>query len=99
MRESLDMMAKGVINPTAMITHVGGLDAVIDATLHLGEIPGGKKLIYTHISLPLTAIEDFGKQDTPFFRGLAELANKTGGFWSAEAEKFLLENAPPIGLI
>jgi threonine dehydrogenase-like Zn-dependent dehydrogenase len=42
MRESLDMMAKGIINPTAMITHVGGLDAVVEATLHLDEIPAAR---------------------------------------------------------
>ena len=96
MRESLAMMAKGIINPTAMITHVGGLDAVIDATLHLDEIPGGKKLIYTHISMPLTAIDDFGKIDSPLFKGLAEITGRSGGFWNAEAEKYLLANATPI---
>ncbi len=96
MRESLEMMAKGQITPTAMITHVGGLDAVIDATLRLDQIPGGKKLIYTHISMPLTAIDDFDKQDSPLFRGLAEITKRSGGFWSAEAEKYLLANAAPI---
>jgi threonine dehydrogenase-like Zn-dependent dehydrogenase len=97
MRESLDMMAKGIINPAAMITHVGGLDSVIDATLHLDEIPGGKKLIYTHISMPLTAIDDFDKTDSPLFSGLAGITKRSGGFWNAEAEKYLLENAAPIG--
>ncbi len=97
MRESLDMMAKGQINPTAMITHVGGLDSVIDATIHLDEIPGGKKLIYTHVSMPLTAIDDFDKIDSPLFKGLAEITKRSGGFWNAEAEKFLLANATPIG--
>lgn len=96
MRESLDMMAKGLINPTAMITHVGGLDSVIDATIHLDEIPGGKKLIYTHVSMPLTAIDDFDKIDSPLFKGLAEITKKSGGFWNAEAEKYLLANATPI---
>jgi L-sorbose 1-phosphate reductase len=61
MREALAMMAAGKINPAAMITHIGGLDAVIDTTKRLPEIPGGKKLIYTNISLPLTAIDDFEK--------------------------------------
>ena len=97
MRESLDMMAKGQINPTAMITHVGGLDSVIDATIHLDEIPGGKKLIYSHVSMPLTAIDDFDKIDSPLFKGLAEITKKSGGFWNAEAEKYLLDNATPIG--
>ena len=96
MRESLDMMAKGLINPTAMITHVGGLDSVIDATIHLDEIPGGKKLIYTHVSMPLTAIDDFDKIDSPLFKGLAEITKRSGGFWNAEAEKYLLANATPI---
>jgi hypothetical protein len=97
MRESLDMMAKGKINPTAMITHIGGLDSVVDATLNLPNIPGGKKLIYTHISMPLTAIDDFDKIDDPLFSALAKITQANGGFWSAEAEKYLLKNGNPIG--
>jgi hypothetical protein len=92
------MMSKGIINPTSMITHVGGLDSVVNATLHLPEIPGGKKLIYTHISMPLTAIDDFaalGATD-PFFKDLADITAKSGGFWCAEAEKYLLSHGKPI---
>jgi L-sorbose 1-phosphate reductase len=98
MREALAMMSAGRINPAAMITHIGGLDAVIDTTLGLPEIPGGKKLIYTHISLPLTAIDDFerhGKKD-PCFRQLHEILKKNDFIWSAEAEKYLLEHARRI---
>jgi hypothetical protein len=29
-----------------MITHIGGMDAVIDTTLNFPQMPGGKKLIY-----------------------------------------------------
>lgn len=98
MRESLDMMAAGLINPTAMITHVGGLDSAIEATLNLPSIPGGKKLIYTHVSMPLTAIDDFEKlgETDKFFAELASITKQNGGFWCAEAEKYLLENAKPI---
>ncbi|NLD88322.1 MAG: zinc-binding dehydrogenase, partial [Clostridiales bacterium] len=42
--ESLDMMASGTIDPSSMVTHIGGLGAVIDTTLNLPNIPGGKKL-------------------------------------------------------
>ena len=42
-----------------MVTHIGGLNAVVDTVLNLPQIPGGKKLIYNHIDLPLTAIDDF----------------------------------------
>ena len=62
MREALRMIAEGKLNPSGMITHVGGLDAVAEATVNLPSIPGGKKLIYTHIAMELTAIEDFAKK-------------------------------------
>lgn len=96
MRESLDMMARGLINPVSMITHVGGLDAVVNATLNLPKIPGGKKLVYTHISMPLTAIDDFSKSDDPVLQEIAKITDKNGGFWSAAAESYLLAHGKPI---
>lgn len=98
MREALEYAAEGKIDPSILVTHIGGLDAAKEATLNLPKIPGGKKLIYTHISLPLTAIADFaekGKTD-PLFSHLAELCARSGGLWSPEAEKYLLEHAPAI---
>ncbi len=92
MRESLKLMEEGKINPAAMITHVGGLDAAVQATLHLPEIKGGKKLIYTGIEMPLTAIADFaeaGKKD-PFFAELDAVCRRHNNLWNAEAEKLLL---------
>ena len=93
MRECLAMMADGKINPAILVTHIGGIDSVIDATMNLPTIPGAKKLIYTGIDLPLTAISEFeekGKTD-PFFAKLHELTKKTG-LWNLEAEKFILEH-------
>ncbi|MCL2821409.1 MAG: zinc-binding dehydrogenase [Oscillospiraceae bacterium] len=92
MLESLSMMGSGLINPAAMITHVGGLDSVIDTTLNLPKIPGGKKLIYTGISMPLTAIDDFATSKNPVLLEIASIINKNNGLWCAEAEKYLLEN-------
>ena len=94
MLESLSMMAKGEINPSSMITHIGGLNCVPETTKNLPSIPGGKKLIYTNIDLPLTAIDDFahlGETD-PFFARLAEICEKNHGLWCAEAEAYLLAN-------
>ena len=96
MIESLAMMAAGKLNPVSMITHVGGLDSVVHTTMELDKIPGGKKLVYTHKQMPLTAIADFaekGKAD-PFFATLATLC--AGGLWSKAAEDYLLANAPNI---
>lgn len=61
LREAIAMMNAGKLNPSVMVTHVGGLDACAETTMNLPKIPGGKKLIYTHISLPLTAIADFAE--------------------------------------
>ncbi len=96
--EALDMMSRGLINPSAMVTHIGGLDAAVETTLNLPQIPGGKKLIYTHISMPLTAIADFaelGKTD-PVFAELAKICEANNGLWSAEAERYLLAHAKSI---
>jgi threonine dehydrogenase-like Zn-dependent dehydrogenase len=94
MREALALMSKGRINPASMITHIGGLDAVVNATLNLPRIPGGKKLIYTAISMELTALDALrakGAADPRFLR-LAEITERNNGLWSVEAERFLLEN-------
>jgi len=97
MEEALSMMSEG-LDPAGLVTHIGGLDAVIDTTSHLPGIPGGKKLIYTNISLPLTALTEFeekGKLD-PLFRQLAALTHKTEGIWNPEAEEYLIRNGNPI---
>jgi threonine dehydrogenase-like Zn-dependent dehydrogenase len=98
MVEALDMMAKGRLNPVAMITHVGGLDAVARTTIELDKIPGGKKLIYTHKKLDLVAIADFAERGKvePFYAELARLAAAHGGLWSKDAEDYLLAHAPAI---
>ncbi|MCL2084416.1 MAG: zinc-binding dehydrogenase [Oscillospiraceae bacterium] len=96
MREALEMMAEGKIDPAAMVTHVGGLDAVIHTTLNLPEIPGGKKLIYNQISMPLTAIADFPKLEDPLFAELSRLTERSGGLWSLECERYLLQNGRPL---
>jgi threonine dehydrogenase-like Zn-dependent dehydrogenase len=98
MRESLKLMSEGKINPAVMITHIGGLDAVVETTLNLPNISGGKKLIYTNISMPLVSLfrlGELGKKDK-FFAGLHEIVTGNNYIWSLEAEKYLLENAKPI---
>jgi threonine dehydrogenase-like Zn-dependent dehydrogenase len=98
MIESLSMMEKKLIDPSVMVTHVGGLDCAIHTILNLPKIPGGKKLIYTNISLELTAISDFaekGKTDS-MFAELDKLVKANNGLWCAKAEKYLLANAKPL---
>ena len=98
MRESLKLMGEGKINPAIMITHVGGLDAVVNTTLNLPQIPGGKKLIYTNISMPLVSLYKLGElgKNDKFYAKLHEIVSKNDYIWSFEAEKYLLLNAKPI---
>ena len=97
MIEALDLMSKG-LDPAGLVTHIGGLNAVIEATNHLPEIPGGKKLVYTHIEMPLTPIADFAKlgETNEVYKQLAIICDRNNGLWSVEAEKYLLENADKL---
>lgn len=97
MKEALALISKG-FDLAGIITHVGGLDAVISTTLNLPSIHGGKKLMYTHLSMPLTAIADFeekGKKE-PLFAELDKLCKANNGLWNLEAEKFLMANGTKL---
>lgn len=93
MQESLILSAKGKINPSFMITHIGGLQAAPHTILNQLTIPGGKKLIYPHINMPLTAIDNFMSlaETDPFFADLDEILKANNYVWNAHAEKALLE--------
>jgi threonine dehydrogenase-like Zn-dependent dehydrogenase len=94
MNEALEIMTKG-LDPAGLVTHIGGLNAVPGATLDLPNIPGGKKLIYTHVDMPLTAITDFAEKGktNPFYAELHRLCEAHNGLWNVEAEEYLLANA------
>ena len=96
--EAVKMASEGKINPAMMISHIGGLDSVVDTTLNLPNIKGAKKLVYTHISMPMTAISDFRKlgETDKFYKDLADICDKNNGIWSDEADKYLLANAKKI---
>lgn len=92
--EANQLSADGAIEAAVMVTHVGGIDSIAEATKNLPSIPGGKKLTYTQFDLPLTAIDDFeelGKTD-PLFKKLSESCNAHKGLWNREAEKILFDH-------
>lgn len=94
MKDIVDLIGEKRLDPSVMITHIGGIDAAIDTTVNLPKIPGGKKLIYTHINLPLTALADFerlGEADKRF-SVLDKLVKENNGLWCAAAEKYLLKH-------
>ncbi|WP_349671940.1 zinc-binding dehydrogenase [Lacrimispora sp.] len=92
--EANQLSAEGAIEAAVMVTHVGGIDSIAEATKNLPSIPGGKKLTYTQFDLPLTAIDDFeelGKTD-PLFKKLSESCGAHKGLWNREAEKILFDH-------
>ncbi|MCI9331362.1 MAG: zinc-binding dehydrogenase [Oscillibacter sp.] len=94
LKESIRLAAEGKIRPAVMVTHVGGLNSIVDTTQNLPHLPGGKKLTYTQFDMPLTAIEDFrekGKSD-PLFARLADCCDAHGGLWNSEAENILFRH-------
>ena len=94
LKEAIRLAAEGKIRPAVMITHVGGMDSIVETTKNLPGIPGGKKLTYTQFDMPLTAIADFrekGKID-PLFRRLADCCDAHDGLWNSEAERILFQH-------
>ena len=94
MVEALDLMSRG-LDPAGLVTHIGGLNAVIDTTMNLPQIQGGKKLIYTHIQMPLTAITEFESKGLthPVYAELHRLCAANNGLWNIDAEAYLLQHA------
>ncbi len=94
MKKALKLMGEEKIDPAGMITHIGGIDSVVDTTKNLPEIPGGKKLIYTDIEMDLIGLDELAAKGkaNPLFAELAEIVEKHGGVWNPEAEKYLLKN-------
>ena len=98
MTDILHLIEERKINPGAMVSHILGLKAV-EETLYAMEKPSGaKKVCYNELDLPLIAIDDLEElgKDNALYRELAAIVKKNGGVWCAEAEQYLLANAPRL---
>ena len=98
MTDIISLIEEDKINPGALVSHILGLNAV-EETLYAMEKPSGaKKVCYNQLDLPLIAIADLpelGKTD-PMYAELAKIVASNGGLWCAEAEEYLLANAPKL---
>ena len=94
------LIEKNLLNPAAMLTHIGGLDSVIDVILGMGNPSDGlKKICYNEVSMPMTAIDSFEElgKTSQLFYDLAAIVGRNNRLWCAEAERYLLANAPRTG--
>ncbi|MBQ8387716.1 MAG: zinc-binding dehydrogenase [Clostridia bacterium] len=96
--DTIHLIEENAINPGAIVSHILGLGAVIDTIMAMEHPSGAKKVCYPALDLPLIAIEDLPElgKTNPLYAKLAEIVAANGGLWCAEAEKYLLENAPRI---
>lgn len=86
------------INAGATVSHILGLNACIDTIFAMEKPNGAKKVCYNELDIPLIAIADLeklGKTD-PMYAELDKIVKANGGIWCAQAEKYLLENAPRL---
>ena len=98
MTDVISLIEENRINAGALVSHILGLNAVKD-TLFAMETPNGaKKVCYNELDLPLIAISDLRElgKTNDLYKNLADIVEKNGGVWCAEAEKYLLANAPRI---
>jgi threonine dehydrogenase-like Zn-dependent dehydrogenase len=94
LKEALKLSAEKKLRPAVMVSHICGLNAVAQTTALLPEIRAGKILSYTHVNLPLTALDDFEKLGltSPLFKNLSQSINSYNGLWNAQAEAILLNH-------
>ncbi len=96
--DTIKLIEEGKINPGAIVSHILGPRAVVDTIFAMANPGGAKKVCYNHLDIPLIAIDDLpelGKTDS-LYKALADIVAANGGIWCAEAEAYLLENAPGI---
>ena len=96
--DTIGLIEQNAINPGAIVSHILGLNAVIDTLFAMEKPNGAKKVCYNELDIPLIALEDLPKlgETDPMYAELAKIVAANGGIWCREAEEYLLANAPRI---
>ncbi len=96
--DTVQLIENDIIDPSVMVSHILGLNAYADAIFDMEHPSGLKKICYTHLDLPMVAIEEFeerGKTD-PLFAELNKIVKAHAGLWCKEAEDYLLAHGPKL---
>ena len=96
--DTIKLIENGVIDPSIMVSHILGIDAYADTIMAMSRPTGAKKLCYTHLKLPLTALDDFAElgRTNPMFAELDRIVKANNGLWCKEAEDYLLTHCERI---
>ncbi len=94
----IKLIEDGKIDPSGLVSHVMGIDVVPENIFAMKVPNGAKKMCYNELDIPCIEVAKLGDMvnDGPLYKGLYEIVSRSGGKWSVEAEKYLLENAPKI---
>lgn len=90
MRAAVKLIEEKKVQAAKVVTHILGLNAAGETTLELPVVGGGKKLVYTGKSFPLTALNKLEDAE------LKAILERHRGIWSAEAEQYFLTHAREI---
>ena len=97
MIQSIELIESKTVNVAKIATHILGLDHAVETTKALPELEGSKKIVYTHKKFPLTEVDKFDENsDDEYIRELKSIVERNGNLWSAEAERYFIQNAPEI---
>lgn len=92
----IKLIENGTIDPSGMVSHIMGINAVPENIFAMSTPNGAKKMCYNNIDIPCIEIAKIREYEGELYQALADIVEKNGGKWSSEAEKYLLANAPKI---
>ena len=98
MTDVISLIEQNKINAGSLVSHILGLNAVVDTLFAMEKPSGAKKVCYNELDLPLIAISDLRElgKTNDLYKNLADIVDKNDGLWCAEAEEYLLKHAPRI---
>jgi len=90
---ALGLLESNKIDPSFLVTHIGGITSVVDTVSNLPKIGGAKKVIYPHLEFPLTEVVKLNElaQNDSRFISVAEIVKNNNNQWCETAEKELLK--------
>ena len=96
--DTIHLIEQKKVTPGVLVSHILGLNALIDTMFAMERPNGAKKVCYNGLDIPLIAIDELDKwgEKDPMYLELDRIVKAHGGVWCAEAEAYLLEHAPKI---
>lgn len=96
--DTIHLIEQNKVTPGVLVSHILGMKAVKDTLFAMEKPSGAKKVCYNELDIPLIAIDELGElgKNDPMYAELDRIVKANGGLWCAEAEAYLLANAPRI---